>query len=440
VAEPTVEPVAIRTLDDLTHDELAVLGREYLLAGQLMDRAGMPHLIAAYGRDVMGAIAIDEWMGASPVYTRRMQQLLRFANGDVETIFKGMQFDIGAPPEFMDFRYDVIDANHGEFWLDHCGALMDVEPMGDEYVTTMCHAIEDPTFDATATATSHYARMRPLHRPPRVPAGRDPHCHWTVEINEEFERLPTPEPAEHIAATLLAALAIPDLATGTGDDGWNDYTATLDPDLQLEQFSAATLRALADEICVQQHLLVMSFLLAIERRYSTEDAVEVGAKQFTGIAGLTAERLRAAFGLGTTLADIAQVLELHPAFRPRNYVDFSLNLAAGEEGDAGGDTLTLRLGDCVALAEVGRDSWITILADGHDAALQATVQAINPCARVLREQPAEGSVASWSVTIGDEPAKESSEVGLTRFSTGADFRFAATPVTLSARLSTPPGR
>src|SRR3954447_10206771 len=113
-----------RRLEDLTHDELAVLGREYLLAGQLMDRSGMPHLISAYGREVMGDIAIDEWMGASPVYSRRMQRLLDFANGDVATIFKGMQFDIGAPPEFMDFRYKVIDATHGEFWLDHCGALM----------------------------------------------------------------------------------------------------------------------------------------------------------------------------------------------------------------------------------------------------------------------------------------------------------------------------
>jgi hypothetical protein len=56
----------------------------------------------------------------------------------------------------MDFRLPVIDEHHGEFWLDHCGALMDVEPMGDEYVHTMCHTIEDPTFDATAMATSPY--------------------------------------------------------------------------------------------------------------------------------------------------------------------------------------------------------------------------------------------------------------------------------------------
>ena len=56
------------------------------------------------------------------------------ADGDVPTILKNIQLDIGAPHHFMDFRCRVDDAEHGEFWLAHCGALMDVEPMGEEYV------------------------------------------------------------------------------------------------------------------------------------------------------------------------------------------------------------------------------------------------------------------------------------------------------------------
>ena len=87
------------------------------------------------------------------------------------TIFKGLQLDIGAPPQFMDFRYTVHDRWHGEFHLDHCGALMDVEPMGEDYVVSMCHDIEDPTFDATAVATNPKAQIRPIHRPPRSPGG-----------------------------------------------------------------------------------------------------------------------------------------------------------------------------------------------------------------------------------------------------------------------------
>src|SRR5690606_21463328 len=135
-----------------SHAELAELARELLMAGHLIDRSGMPHAISRFGREGLTDIAIHEWMAASPVYTKRMQELLGFEGDTVATIFKGMQWDIGAPHEFLDFRFTVIDDHHGEFHLDHCGALMDVEPMGDEYVTAMCHTIEDPTFDATAMA------------------------------------------------------------------------------------------------------------------------------------------------------------------------------------------------------------------------------------------------------------------------------------------------
>ena len=451
------DPGDLRSFDEFTRDELAVLGREFLLAGQLMDRAGMPHVISAYDREVMGEIAIAEWMGASPVYTKRMQQLLRFANGDVETIFKGMQFDIGAPPEFMDFRYTVIDENHGEFWLDHCGALMDVEPMGAEYVTTMCHAIEDPTFDATATATSPYAQVRPIHRPPRVPEGRSPHCHWTVEINEQFDPLPYPELAKRVAATNAASLPIPELAANSVDssDGWADYSEPLDPDLQLEQFSRPTLLALVNEFCLQSHLLVISLLAAIEDRFGTEAAVNIGAKQFIGSAGLTAERLHRAFASGDAVRSggdraaeagagaqagpaagldaIAQVLEVHPAFHPRSYVDFGVSRSANRSADGEEEGLLLRLGPSLATQESGRESWITLLADGHDQALQAIVQAVNPFARCTPITPTADDLAAWRVVITDTAAAESNEVALTRFSTGAEFKFTATPVTLTTR-------
>ena len=131
-------------------------------------------------------IAIEQWAGCSPVYTKRMQKALKFEGDDVITIFKGLQLDIGAPPQFMDFRYTVHDRWHGEFHLDYCGALMDVEPMGEDWVRGMCHDIEDPTFDATAVATNPKAQVRPIHRPPRAPADQHPHCRWTVIIDESY--------------------------------------------------------------------------------------------------------------------------------------------------------------------------------------------------------------------------------------------------------------
>jgi len=59
-----------------------------------------------------------------------------------------------------DSAYDRLDHEledrwHGEFYLDHCGALLDVEPMGEDYVRGMCHDIEDPNFDIESVGHTH---------------------------------------------------------------------------------------------------------------------------------------------------------------------------------------------------------------------------------------------------------------------------------------------
>ena len=82
----------------LSRAELAVLVPELLLIGQLIDRSGMAWCIASFGREAMLQIAIEEWAGSSPIYTRRMQKALYYEGDDVVTIFKGLQLDIGAPP------------------------------------------------------------------------------------------------------------------------------------------------------------------------------------------------------------------------------------------------------------------------------------------------------------------------------------------------------
>lgn len=404
-----------RPFDRCTHRELADLAREYLLAGQMIDRAGMPHLISAYGRDEMEAIAIEEWMGASPIYSKRMQRTLDFEHDDVATIFKGMQLDIGAPPEFMDFRYAVHDHDHGEFWLDHCGALMDVEPMGDDYVLAMCHHIEDPTFEATACASNPRARMSPVHRPPRTPADRHPHCHWNVTIEPSADPLNTPERCALIASTLAAAVppAPPDDAHETGD-GWNDYAHELDPDMRMDDFSTAALHAILREVAIQSHLLVASFTASIAERHGTETAVDIGARQFAGVAGLTAMRLGAARGSTGDLASIADCFEFHPAFTPRGYVDWHVSL--------GDDSVELRLDPCHATRESATPMWGTLLADGHDRAIDTIARAINPAAIIDRGGSPDGG-RHWTVTLGASAHPEDPDVTLTKFSSGATFEF-----------------
>lgn len=81
----------------LTRAQLTTLVPELLLIGQMIDRSGMAWCIQQFGREEMLQIAIEEWAGASPLYTKRMQRALRFEGDDVITIFKGLQLDIGAP-------------------------------------------------------------------------------------------------------------------------------------------------------------------------------------------------------------------------------------------------------------------------------------------------------------------------------------------------------
>ena len=397
-----------RSIATLSHGELATLTREHLLAGHVIDRAGMP-LVIPHGVDFMRDVAIDEWMGASPVYAKRMQKLLGFEGDTVEVALKGLQFDIGSPPEFMDFRLAVQDEHHGTFHLDHCGALMDVEPMGDDFVVAMCHDIEDPTFDATGWATNPRLRMRPVHRPPRTPADRHPHCAWTVTIDETLDPTPTPERALVVAGSQAALLPLATIS-GPLDDGFADYTRPLDPDLRHEDFATGTLRAIIDEIGLQEHLLAQSFARAVGDRLSPEETGDTVIRQFIGAAGWAAGRLVRTFGLGTDLVDVASVFGLHPAFFPRAYVDWRVEIVE--------DQVHLRLGDCPALHEADFPSWIGELHAGRTEPLSAIATAVDPYFVVDALGP-----GHWAVARTDVRSEELPEVMVTRFSTATKFRF-----------------
>ena len=110
----------------------------------------------------------------------------------------------------------------------------------------MCHDIEDPTFDATAVATNAKAQVRPIHRPPRTPADRQPHCAWTVIIDESYPEA-TSIPALDIVAETRAArwqLAAIDRA----DEGQADYSGPLLSDFDFAAFSHSALVRIADEV------------------------------------------------------------------------------------------------------------------------------------------------------------------------------------------------
>lgn len=390
----------------LSRDELAILVPELLLIGQMIDRSGMAWCISAWGREEMLQIAIEEWAAASPIYTRRMQTALKYEGVDIFTIFKGLQLDIGAPPQFMDFRYTVHDRWHGEFHLDHCGALLDVEPMGPDYVKGMCHDIEDPTFDATAVATNPRAQVRPIHRPPRVPAGRTPHCAWTVIIDENYPPVSGIPALDIVAQTRAATLELDPI--DPSQEGMADYSGALLADVDFGAFSHSALVRIADEVCLQMHLLNLSFGIAVRARAGADadQARSICTKQLIGVAGLAAERIRHALSLPDDAAGALRVLELHPLLNPANYVDADLT----------GEKLHVR----PSLAHED-GSWISLCTPDGYVPLQAIVAAVNPNLDVQ----VDGDDTTWTASViqRSTPAKELSEVSLAKFSGGATFQF-----------------
>lgn len=389
----------------LSRAELAVLVPELLLIGQMIDRSGMAWCINAFGREEMVQIAIEEWAGASPIYTRRMQRALRYEGDDVPTIFKGLQLDIGAPPQFMDFRYTVHDRWRGEFHLDHCGALLDVEPMGEKYVYGMCHTIEDPTFDATAVATNARAQVRPIHRPPRQPSDRHPHCAWTVIIDESHPEAQSIPALDIVGQTRAATWELDPI--DPSEEGLADYSGPLLSDLDFTAFSHSALVRIADEVCLQMHLLYLSFAIAVRERARDEaQATDVCTRGLIGLAGLAAERLHRALSLPGGFDGIMRVLELHPLINPAGYVvaEIDGHRLAVHRSPAHDD-----------------GAWITLCSTDSVQPLQAIATAVDPHA----EFRVSGTPFEWAAELvrTDAPATELPEVSVAKVSGGSTFEF-----------------
>jgi hypothetical protein len=403
--------------DQLSRSALAALGREYMLFGHLLNRAALPHVHMRLGPEAREAVAIEEWMGASPIYTRRMQRCLGFEGNDVATIFKGFQLDVGFPHQYMDVRYRLESHSRGSFWLASCGALLEVERHGEAAVRSMCHAIEDPTFDASAVATNPRARCRPIHRPPRVPVDRVPHCHWEVFIDPDAEPIREAAITRRVRASRLAAV---EFAAPAGDvsSGANDYRGTFDPDFHLECLSRAALTSVCREFLVQNHLLVRALMLSVAQRAGDEVAAQIATAQWVGAGAVAAGRLRRAMAIdGDGIEAIAAMLRLHPAFVP-GYATVRVDSAT--DGRA---RLSVEDGD--AFREGDPYSWYALLGSAPHPALDAMVQAVNPRARCVPAAPAGGERLAWDVIVdaASPPAPPPPEAAMVAASTTAAFAF-----------------
>lgn len=402
-------------LDQLPRSTLLAVAFEHMLAGMIVTRAMLPQVILRGGdAALMNDVAIDEWMGASPVYTGRMRALMGIEGDDVGAIMKALQLDCGFVHQYMDVGYQLIDRDHAEFWLAHCGALLDTEPHGEEQVFGMCHTIEDPTFDATALATNPRARIRPLHRPPRTPADRHPHCHWTITIDEANDPVGSVPLTDLVAALPLAAVPNPRPADG-GEGGRRDYAGPFDPTFRLADLSSAALAAAAREFQVQAHLLMCSSELTLSERFDAEVARDVIGNAWAGAGWIASERMARALDAPASAAGLAAVLAHHPMLPP----GFRTRL------ETDGDRLHLELAPVTdGLLDPDHPGWCGALARGDRRGVAAMVQGADRHAELAALAVTDdGVVVDVLRNASADPAPEPDIVALVRIGMVSTWSF-----------------
>jgi len=415
----------------LSRAALARLGREYLMAGHIHDRALMPIVGSRYGAEAMTDLANDEWMGSSPIYSERNRRGLGIEGDGVSSILKSFQFDIGAPHQYMDFRYELVDEELGYFWLDHCGAYEDISAMArgrTEPITQLCVHMEDLTFDASVMAVNPYARCRAVHRPPLEPGHSGPVCRWQVSITEDHgevvERSITTRMRDTLAARFEfdeSARVAPAQEDG-GDAGMDDYAGDFRPDFVLEDLSQRALVRQCKEFALDLHLLVRASHLSIAERWGDAVRAEIAREHWHAAAPIYVERIRAALGMkGDDMGEVLKMLQLDPAF-PHDYTKLDVRLVDARRGH-------VWLSDCDALRDAEPRGWLSLLDDAGAPGFEAVLAAVNPRARVRSVDPTRVAVGgpaaerAWEIVIDESaaPREESNWARAARVSTVVGF-------------------
>jgi hypothetical protein len=213
-------------------------------------------------------------------------------------------------------------------------------------------------------------------------------------------------PALHIVAETTAAHWELD-AIDHSDEGLADYSGPVVSDFDFAAYSHSALVRMADEVCLQMHLLYLSFAIAVRARAGSDIklADSICTRGLTGVAGLGAERIHRALDLPAGIEGIRKVFELHPLFNPIGYVNAEF-----------GDQLTIHRSPAHDDA-----AWISLCSPESIQPLQAIATAIDPRIEVR----VTGTAIDWTAELSetDTAAKELSEVAIAKVSGGATFEF-----------------
>jgi hypothetical protein len=390
--------------NQLEKKTLARFGREIMLCNQIHDRAIMPAVAMRWGASAMTSLAIDEWMGASPVYNARNRALHNIRGDGVDVIMKGFQLDIGAPHMWLKFHYDVKSHDQGFFWLTSCGAYNGVRAMtggSKEAETQICVHMEDPTFDATVMAVNSGARCTPVYRPPHggeIPAAGP--CRWEISIADRIGLVEANPFTDIVARSRAGKFAFTRSAPTA--DGLQDYSGPFKRDFKLEDLSSSMLAVQVKEFALNVHLLQRACYLSIRQNYGDDVLPELIAEHCSAMAPVYQARIRRLLGIeGNDMAAILKLLQLDHHFVPE-YVQTGVQLINDTHG-------RFWIGDCDALEDGTASGILSGLWQGKTTGLQQIVQAINPQAVVAVCQPEGTRQLHYDITINPdiEPAATS---------------------------------
>ncbi len=380
--------------DMLDRKTQARFAREVMLFNQVHDRAIMPLVASRWGMKAMTALAIDEWMGSSPVYNARNRYLHGISGDGVDVIMKGFQLDIGAPHMWLKFHYDYRSHDQGFFWLTSCGAYNGVRAMtgGDPASETqICVDMEDPTFDATVMAVNRGARCSPIYRPPHtgdVPAAGP--CRWEVSIADRVGVVEQNEFTEIVRGTRAGQFMFSRPAPR--GDGLPDYSGPFKRDFRLEDLDTAMLATQLKEFALDVHLLQRASYLSLHKHYGKSAASELIAEHCAAMAPVYHTRLRRLFAIeGDGMDSMLKLLQLDHHFVPE-YVKTGVEILDENHG-------RFWIEDCEAIEDGESSGILTGLWRGETLGLEQIVRSANPRASVTPSAARGPARFSYDITI-----------------------------------------
>jgi hypothetical protein len=413
------------SLERLSRAGLARLCREYQMLSMFHDRAFMPHVASVGGTEGTVTMADGEWMGSSPIYTRRNLDNVGVTDQTVSAIAKGIQFDIGGPDHYLDFRFEVVSDTEAFFWTEFCGPHDHLRRMTDndnDTVQLMCHDMEDRTFDATFSATNPKARCEPVFRPPRPDEFTGHHCRWRLFIDDEAST-PPPNPSLAFMQTTAAASFPFGLGESREPGGLDDYSGPLLAWFRLEDFSHAFLVRQAKEYAMDVHLLMRASYWTAAENWGADFLADAAPQHRAAFAPGLVARLRDAMGIeGDDIEAMAKILQLDPVHVPE-YSAFSV---AVED-----DEILVSLADCAVLHDDPRSPLGLATQTPSAPGFEHKAPAVYPRAQISVDTPPDGAIAAWRIWIDPaaEPVEPHPFVDMVNLNDITTFDLSARPAT-----------